>query len=481
MEETGLERFLKEQEEDYPTALEEISKGKKESCWIWYIFPQIQGLGFSEMNKKYSIKDIEEAKAYLENETLKKRLIEITQALLDLKETDIHEVMGMDDCKLKSSMTLFKIVEEQYNIDCGKVFQKTLDKYFKGEDDQRTITILEKQKFEKQMRVKEKSSEEKEENNINKEKENEININDDDIINNNTIVIEKSEDENKKESRNENIKEENNNEIQNENNKEENNIEIQNENNKEENNIESKIENNKEENNIESKIENNKEENNVTNIIINSQDNLIKSEKVEKEEDNKEEKKEIKENNIEKNENVIIEEKESNNSLNIINEPIKEIKIEKDDDSEKEKDKEIKKDDDIINNNINNENDENDDNGDLNSIKEEEKEEDSEEKKEKSGIQIIEENKILTQDEQINTNLINNPSNNNLEPLGKKKSLHFSLPSRSQMKIMENNIKNNDDVEMIISDKKIENKSTIVLYPFEDDEKKKCCPECLIF
>ena len=267
MEETGLERFLKEQEKDYPTALEEISKGKKESCWIWYIFPQIQGLGFSEINKKYSIKDIEEAKAYLENETLKKRLIEITQALLDLKETDIHEVMGMDDCKLKSSMTLFKIVEEQYNIDCGKVFQKTLDKYFKGEDDQRTITILGKQKFEKQMSVKEKSSEEKEENNINKEKENEININDDDIINNNTIVIEKSEDENKKESQNENIKEENNNEIQNENNKEENNIEVQNENNKEENNIEIQNENNKEENNIESKIENNKEENNIESKI----------------------------------------------------------------------------------------------------------------------------------------------------------------------------------------------------------------------
>ena len=468
MEETGLERFLKEQEEDYPKALEEISMGKKQSCWMWYIFPQIQGLGFSETNKKYSIKDIEEAKAYLENETLKKRLIEITQALLDIEETDIHEVMGIDDCKLKSSMTLFKIVEEQYNIDCGKVFQKTLDKYFKGEDDQRTITILEKQKLEKQMSVKEKSSEEKEENNINKEKENEI-INNDKEINSNTIVIEKSENEN--ESQNENNKEEIKNENQNENNKEEIKNEIHNE-------------NNKEENNNESKIENNKEENNVTNIIINSQDNEIKSEKVEKEEKeeekDKEEKKEIKENNIEIKENVIIEEKENNNSLNVINKEIKEIKIEKDDDSEKEKekDKENEKDDDIINNNINNESDEN---GDLNSIKEEEKEEDSEEKKERSGIQIVEENKILTQEEQINTNLINNPSNNNIEPLGKKKSLHFSLPSRSQMKIMENNIKNNDDVEMIISDKKIENKSTIVLYPFEDDEKKKCCPECLIF
>ena len=154
MSEADLDRFLKEQEEDYPKALEEIKSGKKKSCWMWYIFPQIQGLGFSEMNKKYSLKDIEEAKAYLENETLKSRLIEITQALLDLEDADIHEVMSIDDCKLKSSMTLFKIVEEQYNIDCGKVFQKTLDKYFNGEDDQRTITILEKQKFEKLMNAK---------------------------------------------------------------------------------------------------------------------------------------------------------------------------------------------------------------------------------------------------------------------------------------------------------------------------------------
>ena len=174
MSEADLDRFLKEQEEDYPKALEEIKSGKKKSCWMWYIFPQIQGLGFSEMNKKYSLKDIEEAKAYLENETLKSRLIEITQALLDLE------------------------VEEQYNIDCGKVFQKTLDKYFNGEDDQRTITILEKQKFEKLMSVKKKNIEEKNENGINNNDEDEINLN--------TIVIENN---------NENSKEENNNNINN--------------------------------------------------------------------------------------------------------------------------------------------------------------------------------------------------------------------------------------------------------------------------
>ena len=149
MSEADIDRFLKEQEEDYPKALEEIKSGKKKSCWMWYIFPQIQGLGFSEMNKKYSLKDIEEAKAYLENETLKSRLIEITQALLDLEDADIHEVMSIDDCKLKSSMTLFKIVEEQYNIDCGKVFKKTLDKYIKGEEEKKKNTIKKKKKNKK--------------------------------------------------------------------------------------------------------------------------------------------------------------------------------------------------------------------------------------------------------------------------------------------------------------------------------------------
>ena len=377
MSEADLDRFLKEQEEDYPKALEEIKSGKKKSCWMWYIFPQIQGLGFSEMNKKYSLKDIEEAKAYLENETLKSRLIEITQALLDLEDADIHEVMSIDDCKLKSSMTLFKIVEEQYNIDCGKVFQKTLDKYFNGEDDQRTITILEKQKFEKLMSVKKKNIEEKNENGINNNDEDEINVN--------TIVIENN---------NENSKEENN-----------------------------------------------------DNINNNSEHDSIRSEKEEEEQD--ENNKEIKE--TEK----IEEQKKNNNILNIMNEKINEIKNEKDDDENKEKD----------------------------IIKEEEKEEeDSEEKKEKEGgITIIQENKILSQEAEINTNSNSCRINENSQPLCKKSSIHFSLPSRSQLKSMDNNNKKNDDLEMIITDKKIENKTTIVLYPFEDENKKKCCPDCFIF
>ena len=138
-----------------------------------------------------------------------------------------------------------------------------------------------------------------------------------------------------------------------------------------------------------------------------------------------------------------------------MNEKINEIKIEKDDDENKEKD----------------------------IIKEEEKEEeDSEEKKEKEGgITIIEENKILSQEAEINTNSNSCRINENSQPLCKKSSIHFSLPSRSQLKSMDNNNKKNDDLEMIITDKKIENKTTIVLYPFEDENKKKCCPDCFIF
>ena len=163
-----IDNFLEIQDEDdnYNTALSEIKEGSKQTCWIWYIFPQIIGLGNSLISKQYSITDIEEAKEYLENETLRSRLIEISQALLDLENTDARTVMGYDDVKLKSSMTLFKIVEETYNIDCGKVFEKVLDKYFNGEVDNRTITILEKQKFEKQRNMINKKNNE----NINKEK-----------------------------------------------------------------------------------------------------------------------------------------------------------------------------------------------------------------------------------------------------------------------------------------------------------------------
>ena len=134
-----LERFLKAQEKDYEQALNEIKNGRKTGHWIWYIFPQIAGLGFSSTSKYYSIKDKNEAIGYLKNKTLKDRLIEICEALLSLESDDATYVMGYpDDLKLKSSMTLF---DEVSDID---VFKKVLDKFYKGEKDEMTISLLNK-------------------------------------------------------------------------------------------------------------------------------------------------------------------------------------------------------------------------------------------------------------------------------------------------------------------------------------------------
>lgn len=134
-----LERFLKAQERDYEVALNEIKNGRKTSHWIWYIFPQIAGLGFSSTSKYYSIKDKNEAIEYLNNKTLRNRLIEICEALLLLDSNDATYVMGYpDDLKLKSSMTLFNEVSD---ID---IFKKVLDKFYNGEKDEMTISLLNK-------------------------------------------------------------------------------------------------------------------------------------------------------------------------------------------------------------------------------------------------------------------------------------------------------------------------------------------------
>lgn len=196
-----LDRFLDAQEQKYEIALKEIKNGKKISCWIWYIFPQIVGLGMTQMSKKYGIKNIEEAIEYLNNEILRNRLLEISQALLNLGEVDIHEVMGFpDDLKLKSSMTLFKKAEELSDIKCDNIFQNVLDQFYKGEDDQKTVTILEKQKYEKMLNAKKEN-----------ENENEIKIKDIDINNRvNNLGNESRSDRSDKDEINENDEERNN-------------------------------------------------------------------------------------------------------------------------------------------------------------------------------------------------------------------------------------------------------------------------------
>ena len=167
----GLERFIEKQEEDYEDALKEIKNGKKESCWMWYIFPQLKGLGKSNTAEFYGIKDIEEAIQYLSNEKLKKNLIDISQALLDLGKVDITEVMGyIDDIKLQSSMTLFNEAEKISNINCEKIFKKVLEQFFDDVEDKNTLDILEKQKKEKEENKEEKSNEKENKDNILSEK-----------------------------------------------------------------------------------------------------------------------------------------------------------------------------------------------------------------------------------------------------------------------------------------------------------------------
>lgn len=136
--EEGLNRFLSAQEKSYKRALQEIRSGKKMSHWMWYIFPQIHGLGYSPTAQYYAISGMDEAREYISHPVLGEHLREISSALLELESSDAEEVMGWpDNLKLRSSMTLFSIADPG----C-EVFKKVLDKYFGGEKDEKTIAIL---------------------------------------------------------------------------------------------------------------------------------------------------------------------------------------------------------------------------------------------------------------------------------------------------------------------------------------------------
>ena len=134
IENTGLQRFIEAQNDSYDQALKEIRNGRKLTHWIWYIFPQIKGLGFSYNSEYYGITSLQEAKDYLENELLRKRLFKITESLLMHKGKDIESIMGdIDAMKLKSSMTLFDAVQP------GSVFGEVLDEFYGGERCRRTL------------------------------------------------------------------------------------------------------------------------------------------------------------------------------------------------------------------------------------------------------------------------------------------------------------------------------------------------------
>ena len=133
-----LDRFLDAQRGDYAAALAEVRRGRKTSHWMWYIFPQIAGLGQSSTARYYSIRDLEEAREYYAHPVLGQRLREISGVLLDLRGSDPVAVFGgIDSMKLKSSMTLFAVAAPD-----DPLFQQVLDKYYGGEQDALTLRIL---------------------------------------------------------------------------------------------------------------------------------------------------------------------------------------------------------------------------------------------------------------------------------------------------------------------------------------------------
>ena len=133
----NLRRFIEAQEGVYPVALRELREGRKRSHWMWYIFPQLKHLGHSYNAKYYGLSGVDEAAAYLAEPVLGQRLREVSTAILNLPNNDAHEVFGgIDSLKLRSSMTLFDLVSP------NDVFARVLDKYFNGQRDNRTLSII---------------------------------------------------------------------------------------------------------------------------------------------------------------------------------------------------------------------------------------------------------------------------------------------------------------------------------------------------
>jgi len=140
MDEFNLNRFIEAQSSSYEVAMLELSLGKKTGHWMWYIFPQIDGLGSTDMTKLYSIKSLKEASAYLGHPILGQRLIESCEILLNLDAPSISNVMGFpDDLKLRSSMTLFEYISKPDSI-----FKKVLTQYFDDNFDDASLEILKK-------------------------------------------------------------------------------------------------------------------------------------------------------------------------------------------------------------------------------------------------------------------------------------------------------------------------------------------------
>jgi uncharacterized protein (DUF1810 family) len=132
-----LERFVSAQQPVYATALAELKAGAKRSHWMWFVFPQAEGLGHSEMASRYAIRSLDEAAAYFAHPLLGTRLMECTRAMLDAQGT-AHSILGSpDDLKFRSSMSLFGAV------DAGPLYREALRRFFDGKKDPATMRIIE--------------------------------------------------------------------------------------------------------------------------------------------------------------------------------------------------------------------------------------------------------------------------------------------------------------------------------------------------
>jgi uncharacterized protein (DUF1810 family) len=133
-----LSRFVQAQASEYELALLEIRTGRKQSHWMWYIFPQYDGLGWSPTSRLYAIKSVAEAEAYLRHPVLGPRLVQCAEAVLSVEGRSAHEIFGSpDDVKLRSCATLFAHVSP-----AGSVFERLLDKYYRGLRDAKTLRLL---------------------------------------------------------------------------------------------------------------------------------------------------------------------------------------------------------------------------------------------------------------------------------------------------------------------------------------------------
>ena len=133
-----LDRFVSAQDGVHEQALAELRAGRKTSHWMWFVFPQLAGLGSSEMAQRFAVGSLVEARAYLDHPVLGPRLVECAEAVLTHPERTARQIMGTpDDAKLRSSMTLFALA-----VDSEPIFQQVLDAFFDGEHDPRTVELL---------------------------------------------------------------------------------------------------------------------------------------------------------------------------------------------------------------------------------------------------------------------------------------------------------------------------------------------------